>query len=61
MKAFLKQPLFCDMTLILQNTSIPVHRAVLAARCGYFEAMFRSFMPKDKVQVLILRNVCQYL
>ncbi|XKL64726.1 hypothetical protein PGB90_004812 [Kerria lacca] len=51
MAAFLKQNLFCDMTLVLQETDIPVHKCVLAARCGYFEAMFRSFMPKDKVQV----------
>lgn len=51
MAAFLKQKLFCDMTLALRDTDIPVHRAILAARCGYFEAMFRSFMPKDKVQV----------
>ncbi|XP_065220593.1 leucine-zipper-like transcriptional regulator 1 isoform X1 [Planococcus citri] len=53
MAAFLKQHLFCDMTLVLQDTNIPVHKAILAARCGYFEAMFRSFMPKDKIQVRI--------
>lgn len=51
MASFLKQHLFCDITLALQGTNIPVHKAVLAARCGYFEAMFRSFMPKNKVQV----------
>ncbi|KAG7197202.1 hypothetical protein KM043_007278 [Ampulex compressa] len=38
---------FCDITLLLDGVSIPAHRAVLAARCSYFEGMFRSFMPKD--------------
>lgn len=56
MAAFLKQQLFCDMTLDLQGTDLPVHKAILAARCGYFEAMFRSFMPTDKVQVSLLSD-----
>lgn len=51
MADFFDKKLFCDMTLVLQNTDIPVHKAILAARCNYFEAMFRSFAPKDKVQV----------
>lgn len=38
---------FCDITLLLDGNSIPAHKSVLAARCGYFEAMFRSFMPPD--------------
>ena len=38
---------FCDVTLVLEGTSIPAHKAILAARCSYFEAMFRSFMPED--------------
>jgi len=38
---------FCDVTLVLEDTSIPAHKAILAARCSYFEAMFRSFMPED--------------
>lgn len=38
---------FCDVTLVLEETSIPAHKAILAARCSYFEAMFRSFMPED--------------
>lgn len=40
---------FCDIILMLDGTRIPVHKAVLAARCSYFEAMFRSFMPDDNV------------
>jgi leucine-zipper-like transcriptional regulator 1 len=40
---------FCDITLQLDGVSIPAHKAVLAARCTYFEAMFRSFMPVDGI------------
>lgn len=43
---------FCDIDLILDGQNIPAHKTILAARCGYFEAMFRSFMPADgKVNV----------
>lgn len=38
---------FCDINLLLDGQSIPAHKSMLAARCGYFEAMFRSFMPQD--------------
>lgn len=43
MEAFLKHVgrEFCDITLVLDGKSIPAHKAVLAARCSYFEAMFR--------------------
>jgi len=52
MACFLKQNLFCDVTLLLEDTCIPVHKAIIVARCGYFEALFRSFEPKeDKIQV----------
>lgn len=49
MEAFLKTVgrEFCDITLILDGVPIPAHKAVLAARCGYFEGMFRSFMPEN--------------
>ncbi|KAK9739298.1 BTB/POZ domain [Popillia japonica] len=38
---------FCDIDLLLDTNVIKAHKSVLAARCGYFEAMFRSFMPSD--------------
>lgn len=49
MEAFLKivGREFCDITLMLAGVPIPAHKAILAARCSYFEGMFRSFMPKN--------------
>nr|BAC40662.1 unnamed protein product [Mus musculus] len=38
---------FCDITLLLDGQPRPAHKAILAARSSYFEAMFRSFMPED--------------
>lgn len=39
---------FCDINLILDGKVIPSHKSILAARCSYFQALFRSFMPADK-------------
>ena len=39
---------FCDIILKVEDTQIPAHKAILAARCAYFQSMFRSFMPADK-------------
>uniref|UniRef100_A0A8D0AQ63 Leucine zipper like post translational regulator 1 n=1 Tax=Sander lucioperca TaxID=283035 RepID=A0A8D0AQ63_SANLU len=38
---------FCDIVLLLDGQPRPAHKAILAARSSYFEAMFRSFMPVD--------------
>ncbi|GAB0088910.1 Leucine-zipper-like transcriptional regulator 1 homolog [Sergentomyia squamirostris] len=38
---------FCDINLVLDGIVIPAHKSILAARCSYFQAMFRSFMPSD--------------
>nr|XP_013223390.2 leucine-zipper-like transcriptional regulator 1 [Columba livia] len=38
---------FCDIILLLDGHPWPAHKAILAARSSYFEAMFRSFMPED--------------
>lgn len=38
---------FTDIDLILGEDVIPAHKSILAARCEYFQAMFRSFMPVD--------------
>ncbi|KAK5643249.1 hypothetical protein RI129_007094 [Pyrocoelia pectoralis] len=38
---------FCDIDLVLDGTVISAHKTILAARCAYFEGMFRSFMPPD--------------
>ena len=49
MRSFLvsKGTQFCDITLVLDGECIPAHKAVLAARSRYFEAMFRNFMPSN--------------
>lgn len=45
---------FCDMVLVLDKHVIPAHKSILAARCSYFEGMFRSFAPADnKVNIKI--------
>lgn len=44
---------FCDINLILDGHAIPAHKSILSARCTYFQAMFRSFMPPDNTV-----NVC---
>ncbi|XP_012539725.1 leucine-zipper-like transcriptional regulator 1 isoform X1 [Monomorium pharaonis] len=51
MEAFLKSVgrEFCDITLRLNGMLIPAHKAILAARCSYFEAMFRSYMPENNI------------
>jgi len=38
---------YADVFLEVGEVMVPAHKPVLAARCAYFEAMFRSFMPKD--------------
>lgn len=38
---------FCDINLVLDGHIIPAHMSIMLARCAYFQAMFRSFMPTD--------------
>ena len=38
---------FADILLQIGSNNFPAHKCILAARCKYFEAMFRSFMPTD--------------
>ena len=38
---------FADVILMVDETPTKAHRAVLAARSGYFEALFRSFNPPN--------------
>jgi len=49
MEVFLKRSgrEYCDITLMLDGVAIHAHKAILAARCTYFESMFRSFMPES--------------
>lgn len=38
---------FADISLVLEGSPIPSHKAILAARSSYFEGMVRSFCPPD--------------
>ena len=49
---------FADVILCIGDTKVYAHKAVLVARCSYFEALFRSFMPEDhKVTITFGKNV----
>lgn len=49
---------FTDIALQIGGEVVYAHRPVLAARCGYFEALFRSFMPENHtVEVTFGKNV----
>ena len=39
---------FTDIVLQVDRQAVPAHIPILAARCSYFEALFRSFMPGDR-------------
>lgn len=62
MEAFLKSTgrEFCNITLLLDGKCYMAHKAVLAARCSYFEAMFRSFMPEDDTVKVIYRLLLEH-
>ena len=49
---------FTDIVLRIGEDAVLAHKAVLAARCSYFEALFRSFMPENhEVEVTFGKNV----
>ena len=39
---------FTDIVLQIDGQLVPAHIPILAARCSYFEALFRSFMPENR-------------
>jgi hypothetical protein len=43
---------FCDMVLMVGNTSITTHKVVLASNSPYFRAMFTGINDKDMYGVL---------
>ncbi|XP_052738734.1 leucine-zipper-like transcriptional regulator 1 homolog isoform X2 [Bicyclus anynana] len=49
MSVFVGGAELADVTLRVAGATRPAHRSILAARAAYFEAMFRSFSPRDNV------------
>ncbi|EDO44170.1 predicted protein [Nematostella vectensis] len=45
---------FHDITLKVDGNPVGAHKAILAARCSYFEAMFRSFMPENNIVTITI-------
>ncbi|KAK4475380.1 hypothetical protein MN116_002441 [Schistosoma mekongi] len=48
---------FSDVTLIVQNTHFPAHRAILAARSDYFRALFYGGMAESSSSVVHLNDI----
>ncbi len=49
---------FTDIGLRVGTEVVLAHKSILAARCSYFEALFRSFMPENhEVEVTFGKNV----
>ena len=49
---------FTDIALKVNDEVVLAHKPVLAARCAYFEALFRSFMPENhQVEITFGKNV----
>lgn len=48
---------FCDINLLLGDTVIPAHKSILAARCSYFQGLFRSFPPPENTVKVIVNEI----
>ncbi len=49
---------FTDISLRVGTEVVLAHKAILAARCSYFEALFRSFMPENhEVEITFGKNL----
>ena len=54
LRRLLDEPVFSDVCFLVEGKTIHVHKAVLATRCEYFQAMFSSKMDEcNKVQIPI--------
>lgn len=54
--SMLEDQLFCDVTFIVENTRIPAHKAVLAARCERFKAMFTSQLMESNSSEITIQD-----
>ena len=57
MSTLLEQGQFSDMILKIQETSIPVHKAILAARSPVFAAMFGHDLEENKKGIVAITDL----
>ncbi|CAH8597791.1 unnamed protein product [Schistosoma turkestanicum] len=48
---------FSDVTLVVQNTHFPAHRAILAARSEYFRALFYGGLAESSSSIVHLNDI----
>ncbi|CAH8874733.1 unnamed protein product [Trichobilharzia szidati] len=64
-----RNELFSDVTLVVQNTHFPAHKAILAARSDYFRALFYGGMAESSssvvhlndINVIAFKNILRYM
>lgn len=49
--------LHSDVTLLVKESEFKVHKAILATRCSYFEAMFGQGFIEFKISKVVIDNV----
>jgi len=55
-RALVDNPMFSDVTFIVEGKRIHAHRVVLAARSAHFQAMFRSGMKESREPEITIRD-----
>lgn len=55
LKEFVNNPLFSDVTFVIEDKEVVAHRAILAARSGYFRSLLSDgSFGDDKVKLLYI-------
>ena len=56
MKKIINDPLFSDITLIVEGKQLYLHRAILSAQCEHFRAMFNIGMKETTQKEIIIKD-----